>query len=384
MNATSNAAAFPSVTRLRIVKTRLLSTALLLALAACGGGGSDDPQSIVDEATLQGIESGAIDLTVDAKVQGEKGGKVDVKLSGPFQSEDGAELPELDLAFSSKGSLGGKDLNREGGITLLGNKAYVSYEGSEYAVDSTTFGFVKSILKQQSGGQGQSSEITACQDAAAELDLADFVDDLKDEGSAKVGDTSTTKVSGDLDVSSAIDAVSTLVEDPACSEQLKAAGPIPSAAELDKAKSTVRDSVKSAHADLYVGDDHIVRRITAQVTIEPPKSSKAGAKRVDLELDLTLTGVNEEQTISAPANTKPLSDLFLKLNINPIELLGAFQNGGGISGLGDLLEGLGDAGGGSSGGGGGGNSGGGKESYYECLGEADTPVDIQDCTGLLQ
>lgn len=369
------------MSRVRILSLFIALTALASALAACGGGGgSDDPQAIVDEATLQGIESGAIDLTVDAKVQGDKGGNVDVKLSGPFQSESGAELPELDLAFSSKGSLGGKDLNREGGVTLLGSKAYVAYEGTEYEVDSTTFSFVKSLLKQQGGGQDQSSEIAACQDAASGLELADFIDGLKDEGSADVGGTSTTKVSGDLDASSAVDAVSKLVEDPACEAQLKAAGPLPSVAELDKAKSTVQDSVKSAHADLYVGDDHIVRRITAQVTIEPPKGSKAGAKRVDLDLDLTLTGVNEEQTISAPGNAKPLSQLFLKLGINPIELLGAFQNGGGVGGLGGLLEGLGDVGGGD----GGGSSGGGRQSFNECLGEADTPVDIQNCTGLLQ
>jgi hypothetical protein len=370
------------LSRVRILSVFVALIALTSAFAACGGGGSDDPQSVVDEATLQGIESGTIDLTVDAKVQGKKGGKVDVKLSGPFQSESGADLPELDLAFSSKGSLGGKDLNREGGVTLLGSKAYVSYEGSEYEVDSTTFSFVKSLLKQQGGGQDQSSEIAACQDAAGDLELADFVDGLKDEGSAEVGGTSTTKVSGDLDASAATEAVSKLLDDPACSEQLEAAGPLPSAAELDKAKGTVEDSVKSAHADLYVGDDHIVRRIAAQVTIEPPKSSKAGAKRVDLDLDLALTGVNDEQTISAPENAKPLSALFLKLGINPIELLGAFQNGG-VGGLGGLLEGLGDTGG-SSGGGDGGNSGGGQESYYECLGKADTPVDIQNCTGLLQ
>lgn len=372
------------MSRARTLSVFIALIALTSAFAACGGGGSDDPQSIVDEATLQGVESGEIDLAVDVDVQGEKGGKVDVKLSGPFQSESGADLPELDLAFSSKGSLGSKDLNREGGVTLLGSKAYVSYEGIEYEVDSTTFSFVKSMLKQQGGGQNQSSEIAACQDAASGLELADVVDGLKDEGSAEVGGTSTTKISGDLDASSAIDAFSKLIEDPACSEQLKAAGPLPSAAELEKAKSTVRDSVKSAHADLYVGDDHIVRRITAQATIEPPKSSKAGAKRVDLDLDLTLIGVNEEQTISAPGNAKPLSALFLKLGINPIELLGAFQNGGGVSGLGDLLEGLGDAGGGNSGGSSGSDSGGGRQSYNECLGEAETPVDIQSCTGLLQ
>jgi hypothetical protein len=369
------------LSRVRILSVFIALIALTSAFAACGGGGSDDPQTVVDEATLQGIESGAIDLAVDVDVQGEKGGKVDVKLSGPFQSESGAELPELDLAVSAKGSLGGKDLNREGGVTLLGSKAYVAYEGTEYEVDSTTFSFVKSLLKQQGGGQ--SSEIAACQEAASGLELADFVEGLKDEGSADVGGTSTTKISGDLDGPAAIEAVSKLVDDPACSEQLEAAGPLPSAAELEKAKGTVQDSVKSAHVDLYVGDDHIVRRISAKATIEPPKGSESGAKRVDLDLDLTLTGVNEEQTISAPSNTKPLSDLFIKLGVNPIELLGAFQNGGGAGGLGSLLEGLDNAGGGSSGGSGG-NSGGGKQSYYECLGEADTPVDMQDCTGHLQ
>jgi hypothetical protein len=368
------------LSRVRTLSVFVALVALTAAFAACGGGGSDDPQSVVDEATLQGIESGQVDLAVDLDVQGKKGGKVDVKLSGPFQSESGAELPELDLSFSSKGSLGGKDQNREGGITLLGNKAYVAYEGSEYEVDSTTFNFVKSMLKQQGGGQGQSSEIAACRDAASGLELADFVEGLKDEGSADVGGTSTTKVSGDLDATSAVEAFSTLIDDPACSEQLEAAGPLPSAAELDKAKSTVQDSVKSAHVDLYVGDDHIVRRISAQATIEPRKSSKDGAKRVDLDLDLTLTGVNDDQTISAPSSAKPLSALFLKLGINPIELLGAFQNGIGSGGIGGLLEGLGDTGGSSGGGG----SGGGKQSYYECLGEAGTPVDIQDCTGLLQ
>lgn len=375
------------MSRVRILSVFIALIALSVALAACGGGSSDDPQTVVEEATLKGIESGKIDLAVDVNVQGEKGGKVNVNLSGPFQSESEAEYPELDLSLSSKGSLGGKDLNREGGLTLLGNKAYVAYEGTEYEVDSTTFNFVRSMLKQKSGEQGKSSEIAACQEAASELELSDFVENLKSDGSAEVGGTSTTKVSGDVDASGAIEAVSKLIEDPTCSEQLSAAGPLPSAAELDKAKSTVQDSLKSAHVDLYVGDDHIVRRITAQATIEPPKSSKSGAKRVELNLDLTLTGVNEEQTISAPPSSKPLSDLFLKLGINPIELLGAFQNGG-SKGLGGLLEGLSEAGGASSSGGssgGGGNSGGGgQQSYYECLGEAHTPVDIQNCTGQLQ
>ncbi len=371
------------MSRARILSVFVALIALSAALAACGGGSSSDPQTVVEEATLKGIESGKLNLALDLNVEGKKGGKVEAALAGPFRGESGAEYPELDLTFSSKGSLGGKDLNREGGLTLLGNKAYVGYEGTEYEVDATTFNFVKSMLKQ-GGGEGKGSEISACTEAAGELQLSDFVESLKSDGSAEVGGTSTTKVSGELDATAAVEAVSTLVEDPKCSEQLSAAGPLPSAAELDKAKSTVQSSLKSAHVDLYVGDDHIVRRIVAQATIEPPKTSKSGAKRVEVDLDLTLTGVNEEQTISAPAASKPLSDLFLKLGINPIELLGQLQNGG-SQGLGSLLERLGEAGGSGGGSkGSGGSSGGGRQSYYECLGEAHTPVDIQNCTGLLQ
>ena len=114
------------MSRARTLSLFVALVALTAALAACGGGGgSDDPQAVVDEATLEGIESGKIDLSLGVDVKGEKSGSVDVGLSGLFQSESEAELPELDLSFSSKGALGGEKLDREGGFTLLGNKAYI-------------------------------------------------------------------------------------------------------------------------------------------------------------------------------------------------------------------------------------------------------------------
>lgn len=356
----------------------IVSGAALTACGGSGGGGSDDPKTVVEDATLKGIESGEIDLSLEVGVEGKSGGDVDIALSGPFQSEEGADLPELDLSLAAKGSIGGEKLDREGGLTLLAGKAFVGYEGTEYEVDSTTLNFFKSTFLRQTGDKSGEAG-SACQEAAAALEPGDFLDNLKGEGSADVDGTSTEKVSGDLDVSGAVEALSGLSEDPACSEQLSATGAFPSPAELEKAKDTVEESIKSGRVSLYVGDDDIVRRIVAELTIEPPKSADASAKRVDVDLDLTLTGVNEDQTISAPTKAKPLSDLFIELGINPIELLDALQNGGGIQGLGDLFGGLGGIGGS----GGGGGSSGGKQSYYDCLGEADTPVDIQKCTQLL-
>jgi len=368
------------LSRARILTLFVALIALAATFAACGGGSSDSPQAIVDEATLQGVESGDIDLSLGIDVKGEKSGHVDVSLNGPFQSESEAELPELDLTAKAKGSLGDEDIDFDGGFTLLGgNKAYVSYEGTEYEVDPTTFSFVKSTLKKQGGGQ--SSEAASCQDAAGKLKVGDFIENLSEGESADVDGASTTKVSGDLNASAALDTASELIEDPACNEQLSAAGPLPSAAELNVAKGTVQDSVKNTHVELYVGDDHIVRRLVVEATIEPPKGNGKGAKTVELDLDLKLTGVNEEQTISAPKSSKPLSDLFLKLGINPLELLGTL-NGQGAGGLGSLLESLNSAGGDSSSEGGG--SGGGQQAYLECLQGAHTATAIQNCVGKLQ
>lgn len=375
--------------RLRILAPLAALIALALTLAACGGSSSsNDPQTVVDEATLQGIESGQLEMSLGLDITGQKSGKLDIGLSGPFHGEEGAELPELDLTATAHGNVGGENVDFEGGLTLLGgNQAYVGYKGVEYKVDPTTYDYVKSLAKRQGGGQ-QSSEVTACQEAAGELKVADFIENLKGEGSAEIGGESTTKVSGDLDSGGALDAVTELIENPACGEQLEATGAAPSPAELSALKGTLQGAVKAAHVELFVGDDHIVRRIAVQATVEPPTGkSSQGVKRVEIDFDLKLTGVNEEQEISPPKSSKPLSALFIKLGINPIELLGAFQNGG-AGGLGGLLEGIAGAGNGSSSGGGNsgssGGGGGGQQAYLRCLKEATTPVDIQNCTGLLQ
>jgi hypothetical protein len=319
------------------------------ALAACGGGGDKSdasPQTVLDEATLQGIESGDIDLSLGVKAQGAEGGNLEVSLSGPFQGEGAGSLPQLDMTAEAKGSIGGNDVDFEGGVVLLPNSAYVNYEGVEYEVDPTTFSFVESTLKQaqrEGGAETGADGVAACQEEFGKLKVADFLEGGANEGSADVGGTATTKVSGDLDVSGAIDAVLEVVESQACRAQLAAAGPLPSEAEIEKAKDEVNGSVKAAHVSIYVGDDDIVRRIEAQLKIEPRSGSGSGPKSVEIDLDLQLTEVNEEQEISAPANARPLSKLFLKLNVNPIELLGLLQGEEGGEGLGELFKGLGEA-----------------------------------------
>ena len=358
------------MSRFRFLALIATLTALAAVLAACGGSddsnSSEDPQQLVESASLAGVESGELDLSLHVNAEGKEGGDVDVSLSGPFEAGGKEELPQLAIEAEVSGSADGEDIDFDGGLTLLTDRAYVAYKGTDYEVDPTTFGFLKSAFErsqQQSGEQ----DVTACQQAAEGIKFSQFADNLENEGGADVDGTSTTKVSGDLNVDGAIDALIKLTEDPACSSQLEAAGPLP-IGELEEAKGELSKAIEKAHVDLYVGDDDIVRKVDAELTIAPPE---AADEKVEVQLELTLSGVNEEQSFSSPSGAKPLEDLFNELGVNPLELLEAGQSGD----IGGLLEGI--TGGSSSG-----DSG--DDAFSECLQEAQTPADLQKCASLRQ
>jgi hypothetical protein len=350
--------------------------------AACGGGGSDksseDPQKVVEEASLEGVKSGEFDMSMNVMAEGDEGGEFDLKLSGPFEAGTKGELPQLEVSAEASGEAQGKNIDFDGKLTLLSDRAFVEYEGTPYEVDPTTFGFLKSAFEQAQQEEGSEADVTACQKAAEGLKFDQFVDNLKNEGSEDVDGTSTTKLSGDLNVSGAIDAVIKLTEDPACSSQLEAAGPLP-LSELEEAKGELSKAIKKSHVELNVGDDNIVRRFAAELTIEPPE---AKGEKVEVELEVSLSGVNEQQSFSQPSGAKPLELLFKKLGINPLELLEAASG----EGLGGLLEGLGGAssGGESSPGSSELGASEAQKEYVQCLQKAQTPTDLQKCTALLE
>jgi hypothetical protein len=222
------------------------------------------------------------------------------------------------------------------------------------------------------------------------MNLEKFVDNLENEGGEEVDGVKTTKLSGDLDPKGAVDAIIQLAETPACSSQLEAAGPLP-LDELKSLEGEITGAVKKAHADIYVGeDDHIVRKVAADLTVEP----KGSGEKAEIEFDFTLGEVNEQQTIKAPANAEPLEKLFGQLGINPLELLGMMQ-GGGSDDIGGLLEGItGDITGEEA------NSAeapsatkpnelelpttGESKEFTECLSEAKSASDVQECATLME
>ncbi|MBA3866038.1 MAG: hypothetical protein H0X42_06785 [Solirubrobacterales bacterium] len=364
------------MSRIRIFMLFASLTVLATAFTACGGGGGssdEDPQKVVENATLEGVESGTLALKVGVKSEGEQGGDLKFSLSGPFQAGAKGQLPEFDMKAKASGTIQGEPVNFDGALTLLSDRAFVGVKGTEYEVDPTTFGFVKSSLEQaqQQQGSTETGQATACQEAALGLEVSDFVEGLTNEGSAEVEGTDTTKVSGDLNTAGAVDALIELSKVPACATELESAGPLP-LSELESAKGELTRSVKKAHVDLYVGSDNIIRKVATDLTIEPKGSS---GEKVELEVELSLGAINEEPDISAPANAQPLEGLFQELGVNPLELAESLSSGAGLEGL---LEG---AIGGESSSGGGSTSPG--ESSLECFEHAQTPADLQKCSKLI-
>lgn len=357
------------MTRFRILALFTVLTAMAAVFTACGGsddeggGSGEDPQKVLEGASLEGVKSGEFDLSLHVNAEGKEGGDVEVQLGGPFEAGAKGEFPQAEVSAEASGSAGGEDIDFEGGLTVLTDRAFVDYEGTSYEIDPSTYGYIKLALERSQQQEGE-KDITACQKAAEGIKFSQFAEELVNEGSADIEGASTTKISGDLNAGGAIDALIQLTEDPACSAQLEAAGPLP-IGELEEAKGELSKAVKKAHIDLYVGDDDIVRKVAAELTIQPPEASD---EKVELEMELTLSGVNEEQSFSEPSGAKSLEALFKEIGVEPTEFAEAFEEG-----LGGLLKGLGS---GSSGDSSSGNK------YAECLQDARTPADLQKCATL--
>jgi hypothetical protein len=326
---------------LRILIVSIATIALALAIAACGGGGGGGAQEVLDEATLKGVESGKLNLFGELGAPRTADGNIWFTLSGKFQSKKGEDLPELDLEATVKGLRDGERTHFNGGLTLLGDgEAYVAFDGTDYKVDPTSYGYVRSTLEE-------SEEASACQEVVSDKKLSEFIEDPSEEGSADLGGASVTKISGEIDSEAAIDALNEMRQDALCGEQLEAVLGMQSLTELEESEGQAENPVEGARIELYVGSDHIVRRIVLQApSIKAPASAieKGSPEIVKLEFDFTLAGVNEPQKISAPKSAKPLSALFVKLGVNPIELLGVLQGGIGGAGLTSFLERLAEVG----------------------------------------
>jgi hypothetical protein len=348
----------------------LLALAALLAVVVAGCGGSDgssaSEDTSVDELLKQTftgkkkVDSGKLDLSLKIDVQGGSSqvqGPISLSLSGPFQTQGKGKLPKFDIDAAFEGS--GQSL--KAGVTSTGDKAFVNFQGTEYAVSDQVFEQFKAGYEQaqkQSADKGNQQSL-----ATLGIDPRRWLTDAKNAGEAKVGDTDTIKITGGVDVDKLLDDVNTALEK---ARNLGVQGSESLPEKLtDKQKQEAADAIKDLSVEIYTGkDDTTLRRMVVNMGVDA-KDSGGGATTGTLTLDFSLLDLNEDQTIEAPSGAKPFDELL-----------------GQLGGLG--LGGAGSSGSGSSGSGSGGASAEDLKKYSDCVTAAGSDTaKAQKCADLL-
>jgi hypothetical protein len=343
----------------------LLCIALCAALlSACGGGSSEDVKSTLDKAFSTPIKTARIDLEVNLKLDGIKqlNGPVKLSVQGPYETGGSQTIPKADwdIAASASGQ------NFSAGFISTGDNAWVGFQGQNYEVGKDAVAQINQQIKQAAGQKDKKGL------SQFGIDPRDWLKDAKDEGDEKVGGVDTDHVSATLDVGKFLDDLNQLVK--------KAGSSTGTNAQITPSqKKQIEDVVKNPRFDVYVGkDDNVIRRLSADLSFTVPDQQQAqlgGLKSGTLSFSIEFADVGKPQTINAPQNAKPLSELTSQLG-----------------GLGSVLGGgTGSSGSGSSGSGSSGSSSGGPsaealQAYSKCLQKADPskPAELQKCADLLK
>jgi hypothetical protein len=315
-------------------RRRKTAVALLLALigaavlAGCGGGGSASSSTPVNELlrqTFSGdkhVTSGRLDLKldIDAKGSSQVQGPITAELSGPFESQGKGKLPKFAMDLALNGS--GQDISA--GLTSTGDKGYVRFQGTDYAVSDQVFQEFKKGY-EQSQAQAQSKQGQSL--SSLGIDPQRWLTNPRNAGDAKVGDTDTIRITGGVDVPKLLDDVNTLLQRTS-SLNPGGIGNVPRQL-TDKEKQAAAKAVKNVSVEIYTGkDDKVLRRLVLALTVQPQGSSST-VQSADVKLDVQLTDVNQGQDISAPSNPKPFDQLLSMLNGLG---LGSSSSGGGATG----------------------------------------------------
>ena len=377
------------MTRLRsLIAICAFALPIPAVLAGCGDDSSDaDPQAVLDEtfSTEERAASGDLSLTISGSAEGEQGGSFEASLSGPYQGEedDPNAIPQLDWTGSISADGAGQSFSADAGLVVTEDNAFVEYGGETYEIGADSFAQFKQLAdsaaaQQSESGEGLSfgeafsqqceSQIEAAggDPAACEIDFQSWLTDLTNDGTEDIEGTETDHVSGSLNVETMLQDLVEL----GSSVPQAAAGGVPTEEQVQQ----IAGAVEEASFDLYSGtEDRILRGLDLNIAIDPssiPDASSAGVESVDASFSMRLGGVNEDQTIEVPGDAQPIEDLLGQLGVDPGSLggLGALGGGGepgitpGQDGGGPTVPGGGDT-----------------DAYLECIGQAQTPQDINAC-----
>jgi hypothetical protein len=354
-----------TVTRIRTLIAIAIALTGAMLLASCGGGGNgEDPQQVLQEtfSNPTSIRSGNFDL--DFKIEtngGDNPGTFEVKLGGKFAGQGSGQFPEFDVDASLKAESGSQNVSGTGGLISTGDQAFINYQGTNYAVPSQLYDEFTATYAQLQGQStsGKSTNLLK----ALNISPANWLTDLKNEGTEDVEGTKTIHISGTANVSKLVDDLKTIA-----AKAGTAVGSV-NTQQLNQ----LNDVVQSGDIDVNSGEtDKLLRRFQIHVDLKPPAGTPGAPDSLSVDIQLNLADVNKPQTVTAPANAQPLSDLLQSLGVNPGQLGNALRGGLGTSGA------LPESGGSTKA-----PTPSGVQAYERCLQQASGQAELQKCSDSL-
>lgn len=333
------------MSRIRTSVPLALLGLLATALGACGSDSDSSditipadatPREVIEAAGFQGVHSGVVDTNfVVTKLKENE--SMSLRLTaGVDRSEEGGSAPFY-LAISSQGQWNGRSIDFNSLLVVLANAAVVNLgsgvEQEPYRIGSSTLKNLRLKLSQ-SQQDGGSSDLSACLQAAQEVNFARLMRDPEGRtGREEADGTEVVLVVGDIEIAGLRDLMVKLADDPACGAQMKALG-LPTADQLEAAKVDLSKGIKGAPLTLAVDRHGVIRELSMRF-----ECAELNGNFFELQFDFKLGEVNQAVEVSGAIEGKPLDDLLPKLDTTMAAVLRAAGDEAVIA----FLEGLGGA-----------------------------------------
>jgi hypothetical protein len=375
---------------LRVIGGLLLAATATIALSACGSRGSSDATSLLKQ-TFSGshtVNSGNLSFNLTLNPAGSKTlrGPITLSFGGPFQSLGKGKLPasNFNISVSALGHTGSL------GILSTGANGYVTLKGISYQLPAATFQKLESSFAQVASTSGTSSGTGALSKLG--IDPLRWLVKPSVVGSENVGGVDTTHIRAGVNVGALLKDLNTFLQK-ASSLGVSGASKIPSGISA-ATRSQIANEVQNPIFDVWTGNsDKTVRKFALNLTL--PASGQistllGGLRSAHLGLSLQYAGLNQPQTIHAPATVRPFSEFTSKLHAFLATLegsLGSSLSGSSTGGTGSSTGGTGSstgATGSSTGATGPIGIGANVQRYSQCVQAAGQDVlKLQQCASLL-
>jgi hypothetical protein len=294
----------------------LLVAGLSLTAAACGSSGSSststgnaagtssDAQAVLASIRTNVGDQGPqkINLELTATVSGSpKDPTLGVFLTKPISiTLDGTadtKAKQSDLAFQ----LSAGPIKVDGGLRQVGDASFLQVNGKWYSLPAG------SLSSSSAGSTTSTTSVDPQAILKAFGDPKALIANATLEGSEDVGGVKSDHVSGAIDLAALVKGISAVAGSTGTSTSASPVSP----AQVAQSVQSLQRYVKSATADLWVGqDDKQIHRFATTIdgVTDAATTSSSGIEGFKITLDVSATPTSTP-SVSAPSNPAPVSEL---------------------------------------------------------------------------